>query len=164
MPLINILCFFSLKTCTQCSTKERCHLDEIMIIFTLGGRKCNLHSRGRDQGSLPGTESSELEVSGWPVVGKDGRCQQRPGTASRESQALAIFRAAGPWEARLQPTAPPPGAGLIFQDDSLGTGSRFSSVESSSFKVQLKCHLLCKDSPYPRSQINHPSSLLPQHC
>ena len=47
-------------------------------------------------------------------------------------------------------------AGLIFQDDSLGTGSRFSSAESSSFKVQRTGHLLCKDSPSPRSKINHP--------
>lgn len=45
---------------------------------------------------------------------------------------------------------------MIFEADSLGTRSRFSSVESSSFKVQLKCHLLCKDSSNPRSKINHP--------
>lgn len=44
-------------------------------------------------------------------------------------------------------------AGLIFQADSLGTGSRFRSVESSSFKVQLKCHLLGKDSSSPETKL-----------
>lgn len=52
---------------------------------------------------------------------------------------------------------------MISQAESLGSGSRFSFVESSSFKVQLKCHLLCKDSSSLRSKINHPP-LRSQHC
>lgn len=50
-------------------------------------------------------------------------------------------------------------AGLIFEAACLGTGSRFSSGESSSFKVQLKCHLLGKDSSGPRHKINRPPVL-----
>ena len=40
------------------STKEGYNLGAIVIIFILGGRRCKLHSRGRVQGSFPGTESS----------------------------------------------------------------------------------------------------------
>lgn len=75
---------------------------------------------------------------------------------------LSSPRGSEPSRLACGPLPLPLGAGLIFQDDSLGTGSRFSSVESSSFKVLLKCHLLCKDSPHPQSRINHPSSWLPQ--
>lgn len=119
--------------------------------------------RGRLIGELlPGVERT-------PGLGKRRQLVQTPGPASREnlgshSPSVLVLGAGSLWEVSLQPSALPLVAGLISEADSLGTGSRFSSVESSSFKVQLKCHLLCKDSPSPRSKINHPSSVFPLHC
>lgn len=84
---------------------------------------------------------------------------QRPGLASQgegglsqpgraEALSVLVLGAGSLWEVSLWPTALPAVAGLISKADCLGTGSRFRSAESSSFQVQLKCHL-CKDSPSP---------------
>ena len=111
-------------------------------------------------GEFAWTESSYLEVSGHLAVAKDGslyaeawpRIQGESGLSQpggAEALSVLVLGAGSLWEASLWPAALPPVAGLISEADSLGTRSRFSSVESSSFKVQLKCHLLCKDSPSP---------------
>lgn len=145
------------------------------MIFILGGRNCKLHSRGGDRVG-ESTWSRELLPGGEQTAGwweKTAVCTQTPGQASWESVGSHSLGGPRPhlslsWgqgacgKSVYSPTAPPAVAGLISEADSLGTGSRFSSVESSSFKVQLKCHLLCKDSPNPRGKINHPSSVFPQ--
>lgn len=49
-------------------------------------------------------------------------------------------------------SCPPLGGRIDFEADCLGTGSRLSSTESSSFKVGLKCHLLCR-LPSPEAKL-----------
>ena len=111
------------------------------------------------KGQRPGEVAWDREVSAgdeWTP----GLLEETAGVNRGLARPLGRAGLSGPQgrePSRLAAHGPSPRvAGLIFQDDSLGTGSRFSSAESSSFKVQLKCHLLCKDSPSPRSKINHP--------
>lgn len=109
-----------------------------------------------------GTGSSYVEASGW-LDSRDEQRGVRRGLGWPPGESLGSQGTGGSWcclcppgrepvgslSRADRPPPPPLAAGLIFEADSLGTGSRFSSVGSSSFKVQLKCHLLCKDSSNP---------------
>ena len=89
------------------STKEGCNLDAIVIIFIFGGRKCQLPSRGRDQGRLPGTGKSQLEMSGLLDCWKRRQVSTEAWLGLQGGLGSAVLRAGSP--AGPQPMAPPPG-------------------------------------------------------